>query len=129
MPISDKCYKVAGSLFTSWVFIDAARRYARVEERGKALQATINARAAVYDAEKEGAMTGGEATALNDDLNEVIHAIEGRQFAESRDRLEDLSEQVFMSSLEKVVDCECGEETESPDSLGYHGGGRRNGHS
>jgi len=105
--ISEGCYRLAGNLFTAWVFIDSARRYASVEEKEKAHSATINARAAVFDAEKEGAMTEGEAKALNNDLNEVIHAIEWREFAEGRERLESLSEQIFMSSLEKVVICEC----------------------
>jgi len=106
MTISEECYGLAGNLFGAWVHIDAARRHATVEEREKALSATINARSSVYDAEKEQAMTEGEAKALNDDLNEVIHAIEWREFAEARDRLESLSEQVFMNSLEKVVQCE-----------------------
>lgn len=110
MPISDECYKLASSLFTSWIFINAAHRYATVEEKEKALQATVNARASVFDAEKEGALTESEAKALNDDLNEVIHSIEGREFAVGRERLGNLSEQVFMSSLDKVVSCECGEE-------------------
>lgn len=105
-PISEECYGLAGSLFGAWVLIDAARRYASVEEKEKALSATINARASVFDAEKEAAMTEAETKALNDDLNEVIHAIEWREFAEARERLESLSEQVFMSSLEKVVECE-----------------------
>ena len=109
MIISEECYKLAGTLFAGWALIDAARRYASVDEKEKTLLATVNARAAVYDAEKEGALTEGEATKLNDDLNEVVHAIEWRGFAEGRDRLESLSEQVFMISLEKVVECECGE--------------------
>ncbi len=126
MIISEECYKLAGTLFAGWALIDAARRYATVEEKEKAHQATINARAAVYDAEKEGALTKSEAKSLNDDLNEVVHAIEWREFAEGRDRLEALSEQVFMISLEKVVDCECGEK-KTPD--GNHEGERENGHS
>ena len=107
MAISEGCYGLAGSLFGAWVFVDAARRYASVEEKEKALMATINARAAVYDAEKEASLSPDEAKALNDDLNTIIHTIEWREFAEARDRLESLSEQVFMSSLEKVVECEC----------------------
>jgi len=125
MIVSEECYQLAGTLFASWALIDAARRYASVEEKEKALQATVNARAAVYDAEKEGAMTESEATKLNDDLNEVVHAIEWREFAEGRDRLEALSEQVFMISLEKVVECECGEK-KPPD--GIHEEERGNGH-
>lgn len=105
--ISDECYKLAGNLFGSWVFIDSARRYAAVEEKSKALTATVIARAAVYDAEGADAMTTSEAKALNDDLEEVIHTIQKGNFAEARDRLESLSEQVFMSSLDKVVECEC----------------------
>lgn len=107
MPISEKCYGLAGSLFGAWVFIDGARRYAAVGEREKALMATISARAAIYDCEKEASLSPDEAKALNDDLNTIIHAIEWREFSEARDRLESLGEQVFMSSLEKVVDCEC----------------------
>jgi len=107
MAISNACHKLAGSLFESWLFIDSARRYASVEEKGKALMATTNARAAVYDAEKEGTMTEDETKALNDDLNEVVHAIEWRQFSEARERLESLSEQTFVHALQKVVECEC----------------------
>lgn len=105
-PISEECYGLAGSLFGAWVFIDAARRHAAVQEREKALSSTINARAAVYDCERETSLSPDEAKAINDDLNTVIHAIEWREFAEARDRLESLSEQVFMSSLDKVIDCE-----------------------
>lgn len=107
MSISDKCYDLAGSLFRAWVFIDAARRHAAVEEKGKALSATINGRAAVYDCEKEASLTPGEAKALNDDLTTIIQAIEWREFSEARDRLEALGEQFFMASLQKVVECEC----------------------
>jgi len=106
-PISDECYGLAGSLFGAWVFIDAARRHAAVEEKGKALSATINARAAIFDCEREASLSPDEAKAINDDLNTVIQAMEWREFPEARDRLESLSEQVFMSSLEKVVECEC----------------------
>jgi len=105
--ISDKCHDLATSLFETWLFIDSARRHASVEEKGKALTATINARAAVYDSEKEGAMTESETKALNNDLNEVIHAIEWREFPEARDRLEGLSQQTFMHALQEVVKCEC----------------------
>lgn len=105
--ISEGCYSLAGSLFGAWVFIDAARRYAGVEEKEKALSATINARAAIYDCEKEASLSPDETKAINDELNTVIHTIEWREFPEARDRLETLSEQVFKSSLEKVVDCEC----------------------
>ena len=108
MAISDPCHKLAGSLFESWLFIDSARRYASVEEKEKALMATTNARAAVYDAEKEGAMTEDETKALNDDLNTIIHTIEWREFSEARDRLEALGEQTFMHALQKVVECQCG---------------------
>ncbi len=107
MSISDKCYGLAGSLLSAWVFIDSARRHAAVEEKGKALMASINARAAIYDCEKEASLSPGEAKALNDDLNTVIHAIEWREFSEARERLDALSEQVFHSSLDKVIDCEC----------------------
>lgn len=105
--ISEECYKLAGDLFASWVFLDSARRYASVEEKGKALTATIIARAAVNDAEKEASMSPNEAKALSHDLDEVIHVIEWGDFAKARDRLESLGEQVFMSSLDKVVECEC----------------------
>lgn len=107
MTIHDPCHKLATSLFTSWYFIDNARRYANVEEKEKALTTTINARAAVYDSGAEDSLTESEAKALNDDLTLVIEAIEYRKFAEARDRLETLSEQVFMNALEKVVQCEC----------------------
>ena len=107
LPISDECYGLAGSLFGAWIFIDAARRHAAVEEKEKSLSATINARAAIYDCEGEASLSPDEAKAINDDLNTVIHTIEWREFPEARDRLESLSEQVFMSSLEKVVECEC----------------------
>ncbi len=109
MHISDKCYGLAGSLFSAWTLIDAARRYAAVEEKEKALMASTNARAAIYDCEKDGSLLPAEAKALNDELNKVIHGIEWREFSEARTRLETLGEQFFMSALEKVVDCECPE--------------------
>ena len=71
--------------------------------------ASTNARAAIYDSEKDGSLSPNEVKALNDDLNEVIHGIEWKEFSESRVRLESLSEQFFVSVLEKVVDCECPE--------------------
>ena len=107
MTIHDPCHKLATNLFTSWYFIDNARRYASVEEKEKALMTTINARAAVYDAGTEDSLTESEVKALNDDLTLIIGAIEWRQFAEARERLEILSEQVFLNALEKVVQCEC----------------------
>lgn len=107
MPIHDPCHKLAMNLFTSWYFIDNARRYANVEEKEKALMTTVNARAAVYDSGSEGTLTESEVSTLNDELNLVVEAIEYREFAEARDRLETLSEQVFMNALEKVVQCEC----------------------
>ena len=106
--ISGKCHDLATSLFEPWILIDSARRYATVEEKLQALLATINARAAVYDSEKEGALTGSETAALRSDLNEVIQAIADGNFKEVRMRLETLSEQTFMSALQKVVACECG---------------------
>ena len=109
MQISEKCYGLAGSLFTAWTLIDAARRYASVEEKEKALMASTNARAAVYDCEKDASLSSTEAKALNDDLNTVIHGIEWGEFSEARERLETLGEQFFMSTLEKVIDCECPE--------------------
>jgi len=109
MSISEKCHGLATSLFEAWVFIDSARRYASVEEKEKALTASINARAAIYDCEKEASLLPDEAKALNGDLNRVIGEIEWGKFPDARDRLEALSEQVFMSSLQKVVKCECGD--------------------
>ncbi len=105
--IRDECFGLARNLFKVWLSIESARRFASVEEKEKALTATINARAAVYDAGGADAMTDSEAKALNDDLTEIINTIEGRSFVEARDRLESLSEQVFMSSLQKTVECEC----------------------
>lgn len=118
MPISDECHKLAGSLFASWALISAAHRYAIIEEKEKALQATSHARAAVFDAAKEGAMTQEEARALDDDLNEATLSLLYRASTEAKERLEGLSEQVFMSSLEKVVDCECGEAKAIEEALG-----------
>lgn len=118
MPISDECHKLAGSLFASWALISAAHRYATIEEKEKALQATSNARAAVFDAAKEGAMTQEEARALDDDLNEATLSLLYREPTEAKERLEGLSAQVFMSSLEKVVDCECGEAKAIEEALG-----------
>jgi len=107
--ISEDCHKVATSLFNSWFFIDSARRYAGVEEKEKARDTIINARSAVYDSGSEGAMTESEVKALNGDLDTIIEAIEWRQFSEARERLEAISEQVFMHALQKTVECECGE--------------------
>lgn len=105
--ISDECYEVAKGLFQTWVFIDAARRYTVVEEKEKAVAALVNARAVVYDAESQKALTESEAKALRNDTEAVISLIEAGNLAPAKEQLSALSEQVFMSSLQKVVECEC----------------------
>ena len=107
MAISEKCYELAISLFTTWVFIDSARRYSFVEKKDSALMAIVNARAAAYDSEKEGALTEGEREALNTDLMEISHRIGKKDFTYAEEKLDDLSGQLFMLSLQKVVACEC----------------------
>jgi len=107
MSISEDCYNTATSLFNAWYFIDSARRYASVEEKEKARNTVINARSAVYDAGSEGSMTESEVKALNDDLNTVIYKIERGEFVVAKENLGSLSEQTFMSALQKVVACEC----------------------
>lgn len=105
--ISDECYDLATGIFKTWVFIDAARRYAIVEEKEKALTALVNARAIIYDAESQKALTESEAKALRNDTETVIALIEAGNLAPAKEQLSALSEQVFMSSLQKVVECEC----------------------
>ena len=116
MSISDACFNVASPLFRNWAFIDAARRYASVEQRPEALAATINAKAAVYDAGSEGVLTEEEVKAINGDLEGIANAIKDDLLPTAKKRLEDLSEETFMHALEKVVDCECSQ------GLGTNGG-------
>jgi len=106
--ISEKCHDIATSLFKSWLLIDSARRYVTVEERKDALSATINAKAAVYDSGEEGALTESETLAITGDLEGIANAIRDGLLPTAKSRLTDLSEQTFMSALQKVVACECG---------------------
>jgi len=122
--ISDKCHDLATSLFESWLLIDNAKKYVMVEEKKDALVATINAKAAVYDAGTEKALTESETIAITGDLEGIANAIRDGLLPTAKSRLEDLSEQTFMHALQEVVKCECG----GPESLGYYGGGRKNGH-
>ena len=110
MSISDACYNVATPLFRNWMLIDAAKRYASVEQRSDALSATINARASVYDAGSAGVLTEEEVKAINGDLEGIANAIRDGLLPTAKKRLEDLSEQTFMHALQKVVECECGHE-------------------
>lgn len=107
MPISEPCYNVATTLFRNWVFIDAARRFASVEQRPEALSATINAKASVYDAGSDGILTEEEVKAINGDLEGIANAIRDGLLTTAKKRLDDLSEQTFLHALEKVVDCQC----------------------
>ncbi|GAI15685.1 unnamed protein product [marine sediment metagenome] len=107
MSISDACFNVATPLFRNWMLIDAAKRYASVEQRPDALAATINARASVYDAGSVGVLTEEEVKAINGDLEGIANAIRDGLLPTAKKRLEDLSEQTFMHALEKVVQCEC----------------------
>lgn len=107
MSISDACYNVATPLFKNWLFIEAAKRYASVEQRSDALTATINAKASVYDAGSAGILTEDEVKAINGDLEGIANAIRDGLLPTAKKRLEDLSEQIFMHALEKVVDCQC----------------------
>ena len=106
--ISDKCHDLATSLFKSWLLIDSARKYVTVEEKADALAATINAKAAVYDAGTEGAMTDSEVKAITGDLEGIANAIRDGLLPTAKSRLGDLSEQTFMHGLQEVVKCECG---------------------
>lgn len=106
--ISEKCHDLATTLFKNWVLIDAAKRYASVEQRADALAATINARASVYDAGSEEILSQSEVIALNTALQGVIDNIESGHLKPAKETLEDLSEQTFMHALQKVVACECG---------------------
>ena len=105
--ISDACYDVASPLFKNWMLIDAAKRYASVEQRADALAATINARAAVYDAGSVGVLTEEEVRAINGDLEGIANAIRDGLLPTAKSRLKDLSEQTFMHALQEVVKCEC----------------------
>ncbi|MBA7561802.1 hypothetical protein ES708_03445 [subsurface metagenome] len=107
MAISDACYNVATPLFRNWVFIDAAKRYASVEQRPDALAATINAKASVYDAGSVGVLTKEEVKAINGDLEGIANAISDGLLPAAKTRLEALSEQTFMHALQEVVECEC----------------------
>jgi len=105
--ISDKCYDLATALFKSWLLIDAAKKYVTVEERKDALAATYNAKSAVYDAGKEGALTESEITAITGDLEGIANAIRDGLLPTAKSCLEGLSEQTFMHALQEVVKCEC----------------------
>ncbi|GAH75812.1 unnamed protein product [marine sediment metagenome] len=105
--ISEECHDLATVLFKNWLFIDSARRYAITKNKEQALMATINARAVVYESGYEKALTENEAKALATDLEPVIDALNKEEFTFAQDRLHELSEQVFMSALQKVVSCEC----------------------
>jgi len=107
MAISDACYNVATGLFKNWVFIDAAKRYASVEQRSDALSATINAKASVYDAGSIGILTEEEVKAITGDLEGIANAISDGLLPTAKTRLEALSEQTFVHALQKVVECEC----------------------
>lgn len=109
--ISDKCHDLATSLFSSWLLIDSARRYVTVVEKKDALAATINAKAAVYDSGKEGAITESETIAITGDLEGIANAIRDGLLPTAKSRLEDLSKQTFMHALQEVVECECGPKT------------------
>ena len=108
MSISDACYNVVTPLFRNWLFIDAAKRYALVEQRSDALSATINAKASVYDAGSIGMLTEEEVKTINGDLEGIANAIRDGLLPTAKKRLEDLSEQTFMHALQKVVECQCG---------------------
>ncbi len=107
MPISDACFNVATPLFKNWMLIDAAKRYASVEQRSDALAATFNAKAAVYDAGSVGVLSKEYVKAINEDLEGIANAIRDGLLPTAKKRLEDLSEETFMHALEKVVECEC----------------------
>lgn len=108
--ISEKCHDLAASLFKSWLLIDSARRYVTVEEKKDALAATINAKAAVYDSEKDGVLTESETIAITGDLEGIANAIRDGLLPTAKSRLEGLSDQTFMHALQEVVKCECGSE-------------------
>lgn len=105
--VSDECYNLAKGIFQTWVFIEAARRYATVQDGEKATTATINARGVVYDAHSDGYLTDDETVALHADLKKVQDYLGQKQLAAAQQGLEQLSEQVFMTALDKVVECEC----------------------
>ena len=107
MSISDACFNVATPLFKNWMLIDAAKRYASVEQRSDALAATINAKAAVYDAGSEGKLTEEEVKAINGELEGIANAIRDGLLPTAKKRLEGLSEETFMHALQQVVECEC----------------------
>ncbi|MBA7593443.1 hypothetical protein ES703_00363 [subsurface metagenome] len=117
MAISAACYDVATPLFRNWMLIDAAKRYASVEQRPEALSAAINAKAAVYDAGSVGILTKEEVKAINGDLEGIANAIRDGLLPTAKSRLEDLSEQTFIHALQKVVECECSQ------SFGVNSGG------
>ena len=107
--ISGKCFDAATSLFNAWFAIDSARRFAGVGEKEKAEYTVVNARTAVYDAGSAGVMTESEVKALNDDLNTVVAKIREGEIAVAKENLGSLSEQAFITALEKVIQCECGD--------------------
>ena len=109
--ISDECHDIATSLFKSWLLIDNARKYVTVEEKADALAATINAKAAVYDAGTDGAMIDSEVKAVTGDLEGIANAIRDGLLPTAKSRLGDLSKQTFMHALQEVVACECGPKT------------------
>lgn len=108
MSVRDECYNLATGIFKTWIFIDAARRYTNIKEGEKALTATVNARAAVYDAHGDEYLTESEAQSLHKDLKDIQDDLSQNYLDGAKERLDRLSEQVFMSALQKVVACECG---------------------
>ena len=106
MPISDKCYNLAAPLFKGWLLVDTARRYAEAEERDKALMATVNA--GWTWVEFGDVIPESESKAIVADLKVAKTALEGKNFAAAKQMLDRLSGQIFMASLQKVVECECG---------------------
>lgn len=105
--ISDKCYNLAAPLFKGWLLVDTARRYAEAGERDKALMATVNAGWTWVELGGE-VMPESESKAIVADLKVAKRDLEEKNFTAAKQMLDSLSEQIFMLSLQKVVECECG---------------------
>lgn len=100
------CYDLASDLFKDWLFIESANRYVRGKEGQKAISAVANAGFNVFESEKLGTLTESEAAALIDDLKDIASKLHRDDLPAAGQKLKDLSEELFISSLDKICKCE-----------------------
>lgn len=59
-----------------------------------------------------------------DAYQELVRALEAKESEPIYDAIEDIKKPMALAIAQKLVECECGKQ--SPESFGYHGGGRTN---